>query len=104
MDKEIFSLEEAAAFLGISSRALRAAAARGEIPGRRIARRWLFSRWALHEWLARSESLHPLAQFAGIFQDSPTFNEVVATIEAESERQRQEAIAQAEAEERRHAA
>ena len=94
MDKEILNLEETAALLDISPHALREAAARGEVPGRRIATQWRFSRPALHAWLARSEDAvspsDPWLPFAGIFADSPIFEEVMANIAAERERQRAE--------------
>lgn len=46
---------------------------------------------------------HPLARFAGIFKDDAIFEEVMANIEAASERQRAEAIREAEEWERTHA-
>ena len=55
--KEILSLEEAAVFLGISSKTLARKAAGGIIPARNTGepgkrRYWLFSRKALVSWLA----------------------------------------------------
>jgi hypothetical protein len=103
MDKEVLNLKEAAEWLDISPQALRKAAARGEVPGRLIARQWRFGRAALQDWLAHaSESVrpdHPWMRFAGIFADSPTFAEISASIAAERERQRLEAAAAADAEE-----
>jgi len=85
--KEVLTLEEAAELLGISPRALREAAARGEVPGRKVANRWRFSRFALHRWL--SGPVHPYLSHAGALADNPLWEEV------------QEAIAQARRAQRR---
>jgi len=86
LDKEILTLEEAAEFLSISPRSLRAAAARGEIPARKIARQWRFSRFALHRWLSRS-SENPYLRHAGTLADHPLWDDVQETIAAERKRQ-----------------
>jgi len=83
--KEILTLEEAAELLGISPRALREAAARGEVPARKIARRWRFSRFALHQWLG---STNPYLRHLGALADNPLWAEVQRAIEAERERAR----------------
>jgi len=91
MDKEILNLSEAAELLRISRRALRKAAARGEIPGRLIARKWRFSRFALHQWLNQQQN--PYLKHAGALADNPLWNDVMAHIEAERKRQREAAYA-----------
>jgi excisionase family DNA binding protein len=48
---EILSLEEAAGLLRVDPDALRAAATRGEVPGRRIGEEWRFAGAALLAWL-----------------------------------------------------
>jgi excisionase family DNA binding protein len=85
MEKEILTLEEAAELLEISPRALREATARGEVPGRKVANRWRFSRFALHRWLSgpEPEKIHPYLRHAGALAGNPLWEEV------------QEAIAQA---------
>ena len=50
--REVMSCEEAAFFLGVSRWALYDAAARGEVPHRRIGRRLVFARQALMVWLS----------------------------------------------------
>ncbi|MBI3923547.1 MAG: helix-turn-helix domain-containing protein [Armatimonadetes bacterium] len=96
-EKEVLTLEEAAEFLEVGPEALRKAAVRGDVPGRRIGREWRFGRPALHIWLAKAIPSEitgdPWLHFAGIFQDSSTFQEVEANIASERERQRSEAQA-----------
>lgn len=49
---EIVTLDEAAALLRLEEPQVRKAAEAGELPGRRIAGEWRFSRLALLDWLA----------------------------------------------------
>ena len=49
--KAVFSLREAAAYLGISTPTLTALLRSGEIPCRRAGQRWLISKTALDTWL-----------------------------------------------------
>lgn len=85
MPKEILTLKEAADLLQVPSRVVREAASKGEIPGRRIARQWRFSRYALHQWLSgkAAPSLDTRLRHAGALADSPLFLEVMAAVEAE---------------------
>lgn len=83
-EKEVLTLEEAAELLDISPRALREAAARGELPAQKIARRWRFSRFALHRWLSGGGT-NPYLRHVGTLADNPLWAEVQATIEAERE-------------------
>jgi excisionase family DNA binding protein len=80
MEKEILTLEEAAELLEISPRALREAAARGEVPARKVANRWRFSRFALHRWLSGLEKAHPYLSHAGALADNPLWEEVQGAI------------------------
>lgn len=89
MQKEILNLEEAAELLDISPRALRQAAARGEVPAKRIARQWRFSRPALHAWLATTTKENPYLKAAGLFTDNPLWPEVAEYIKSERQKQRQ---------------
>lgn len=88
--KEILTLEETAEFLGISPKALREAAARGEVPGCKIARRWRFSRFALHQWLSGSGA-HRYLRHAGVLAENPLWENVQAAIETERQTQRRQA-------------
>jgi len=54
-EREVLNTEQAAAFLGIAPRTVRAMAAAGEIPGRRIGRAYRFSRTQLIEWLGQQQ-------------------------------------------------
>lgn len=47
----IISAEEAAKLLGINRESLYAAARRGEVPHRRVGRRYIFVREVLEDWL-----------------------------------------------------
>jgi excisionase family DNA binding protein len=51
---EVLTASEAAALLRVDEAALLAAAAQGELPGRRIGEEWRFSKAALLGWLAPS--------------------------------------------------
>ena len=50
---------EVAAWLKVSRSWVYAAAARGELPGRRVGRQWRFDRAALGAWLAEKEAPPP---------------------------------------------
>jgi hypothetical protein len=91
--KEVLNLQEAAELLCISPRALREAAAKGDVPGRKIANQWRFSRFVLHEWLNGEKPVKSsLLKWAGAFKDEPLFAEVIENIANERKRQREEAI------------
>jgi excisionase family DNA binding protein len=53
--EEVLTLDEAAALLRVSQDALLARATAGELPGRRFADEWRFSRSALLAWLLQGE-------------------------------------------------
>jgi excisionase family DNA binding protein len=92
MQKKFLNLQEAAELLDISTRALREAAIRGEIPAKRIARQWRFSRPALHAWLATTvmgQKDNSYLKAAGLFADNPLWPEVAAYMKSERQRQRQ---------------
>ena len=89
-EKEVLTLEEAAELLGISPRALREAAARGEVPARKIANRWRFSRFALHRWLGgfEPEKAPTYLRHAGALADNPLWEEVQEAIQQARRAQR----------------
>ncbi len=101
MGKEVLTLTEAAKLLRVTSEALTRELERGTLPGRRINGDWRFSRAALLEWLGERENAeNPLLKHWGVMADNPLWPDVHAAILAERERDRQEAIAEAEREER----
>jgi excisionase family DNA binding protein len=53
--EEILTLDQAAAYLQISRATLYRLIKSGEIPGRRVGRRYRFSRRALLEWVEEKE-------------------------------------------------
>ncbi|HYB22860.1 MAG TPA: helix-turn-helix domain-containing protein [Solirubrobacteraceae bacterium] len=55
-EEQVLTLEEAAALLRVPVEAVREGASAGELPGRRLAQEWRFSRTALLAWLAAGES------------------------------------------------
>jgi excisionase family DNA binding protein len=67
-DHEILNLQEAADFLGVSSKTFQKVLREGDVPGRKVGREWKFSRAALANWvgggrsrdfLDASDDLHP---------------------------------------------
>ncbi len=51
MDKEILTINEAAAFLRMGRRSLYKLAKEGKIPGRKILNKWRFEKETLREWV-----------------------------------------------------
>jgi excisionase family DNA binding protein len=51
MEKEVFTLKQAAEFLQLSRRSLYKLVKEGEIPGKKILSRWRFEKGALMRWL-----------------------------------------------------
>lgn len=54
--KEILNIEEASAFLGVSTKTFQKVLREGEMPGRKVGREWKFWRRALAEWVGRGRS------------------------------------------------
>jgi len=54
--QEIFNLQEAADFLGVSSKTFQKVLREGDVPGRKVGREWKFSRKALTEWVGSGRS------------------------------------------------
>jgi len=55
MEKEVFTIKEAAEFLQLSKRSLYKLVRGGEIPGRKILNKWRFERETLKKWLSEGE-------------------------------------------------
>jgi len=55
MEKEVFTIKEAAEFLQLGKRSLYKLVRGGEIPGRKILNKWRFEREALKRWLNEGE-------------------------------------------------
>jgi excisionase family DNA binding protein len=60
MTAEVLTPMEVAAWLKVSRSWVYAAAARGELPGRRVGKQWRFDRVELQDWLAKAEAERPL--------------------------------------------
>ncbi|MEZ0536525.1 helix-turn-helix domain-containing protein [Caldicellulosiruptoraceae bacterium PP1] len=56
MEKEVLNLEEAAQFLGISTKTFSQILKDEDIPARKIGREWRFSKNALLDWLSKGSS------------------------------------------------
>jgi len=54
--KEILNIEEASAFLGVSTKTFQKVLREGDMPGRKVGREWKFWRRALAEWVGRGRS------------------------------------------------
>jgi excisionase family DNA binding protein len=53
---EIMNLQEAAAYLGVSTKTFQKVLREGDVPGRKVGREWKFSRRALSAWVGRGLS------------------------------------------------
>jgi len=55
MEKEIMTIEEAAAFLQIGKRSLYKLAKEGKIPCKKILNKWRFGKGSLSEWVSQGK-------------------------------------------------
>jgi len=62
---DVLTLEQLAELLQIDDKTVRALAAKGELPGRKLGRHWRFSRQAVLDWLATPERKRRAAGFEG---------------------------------------
>jgi excisionase family DNA binding protein len=62
-EPDVLSAEQLAQLLQVDEKTVRALAAKGELPGRKIGRHWRFSRQAVLDWLAHPE--HPKRRATG---------------------------------------
>ena len=53
MEKEIMTIEEAAAYLQIGKRSLYKLAKEGKIPGKKVLNKWRFRKESLSEWVSQ---------------------------------------------------
>jgi excisionase family DNA binding protein len=56
LNKEILNIEEASAFLAVSTKTFQKVLREGDMPGRKVGREWKFWRQALAEWVGRGKS------------------------------------------------
>ena len=54
--REILNLQEAADYLGVSSKTFQKVLRTGQVPGRKVGREWKFSRQALTDWIGSGRS------------------------------------------------
>jgi excisionase family DNA binding protein len=55
MDKEILTIEEAAAYLQIGKRSIYKLVKDGKIPGKKVLNKWRFEKESLREWVSKGE-------------------------------------------------
>lgn len=55
MQKDILTVEEAAAYLRIGKRSLYKLAKQGKVPGKKILNKWRFEKESLKEWVSKEE-------------------------------------------------
>ena len=55
MDKEILTIEEAAAYLQIGKRSVYKLAKDGMIPGKKVLNKWRFEKESLRSWVSGSK-------------------------------------------------
>jgi excisionase family DNA binding protein len=53
MEKEIMTIEEAAAYLRIGKRSLYKLAKKGKIPGKKVLNKWRFGKASLSDWVSQ---------------------------------------------------
>ncbi len=77
---EVFTLEEAAAYLKLPLETIERGAKQGNIPGRQIEDTWRFLKSAIDDWLRAQDSRAILLQQAGALKDDPYLDELLALI------------------------
>lgn len=58
-DRDVLTLDEAAAYLRVHPRTLRTKASKGEVPAAKIGRVWRFHRNQLERWILEGGALSP---------------------------------------------
>lgn len=54
-EHDVMTIEEAAAYLRMHPQTLREKVAAGEVPGKKLANKWVFSRKQLLEWVEKND-------------------------------------------------
>jgi excisionase family DNA binding protein len=62
---DVLTVEQLGELLQVDEKTVRALAAKGELPGRKLGRHWRFSRQAVLEWLATPERKRRATGFDG---------------------------------------
>ncbi len=83
---DVFTLEEAAAYLKLSPDTILRQASQGNLPGRKIEDTWRFLRAAIDDWLRSQDSRVLLLQQAGALADDISLAELRAAIYQTRER------------------
>jgi excisionase family DNA binding protein len=78
---EVLTLEEAARFLKLTTKEVRALARQDRIPGQMIGCKWRFLKAALVAWLGNANSSSSAWEQFGAFADDPTMPELRRLIE-----------------------
>lgn len=58
MEKEILTIEEAAAYLQIGKRSIYKLVKDGKIPGKKVLNKWRFEKESLREWVSKGEGAY----------------------------------------------
>lgn len=83
---EVFTLEEAAAYLKLPLEAVAREADQGHLPGRRIADTWRFLKSAIDDWLRARKANAFLADQSGALKDELYPNKLLADIYRERDK------------------
>src|SRR5438128_663172 len=78
---EVFTLEDAAKFLRLTTKDVRELARQGRIPGQMLGRKWRFLKAALVDWLRRSNTRQIAWSQFGALADDATLPDLVKLIE-----------------------
>jgi excisionase family DNA binding protein len=91
LEKQVLDLANAAIFLHLPRRKVRALAETGELRGRKVGRDWRFLKTELENWLRGDlDPTQALLQQAGLFKNSEVFPEVVEAIQKARQRSKYE--------------
>ncbi len=77
---EVLTLDEAAAFLRVSSEEVEQAVLSSGMPGQKVGTTWRFYRQALQQWLSQSRPALRNYSFVGSGKDDPHLAEILKDI------------------------
>jgi excisionase family DNA binding protein len=77
---DVFTLEEAAAYLRVSPEVLLRQVHYNHLPGRKIEDSWRFLKTAIDDWLRVKDSRNVLLQQLGAFADDDSLSELTDAI------------------------